>query len=66
MEFDFQAHLGAAARSVSSLEGDGQPARAGTLSRGYAAALGASGGRGRNGPCRRARGGRAHNRVLHR
>ena len=36
MEFDFEAHLGAVERSVSSLERDGQPARAVTLSRSYA------------------------------
>ena len=65
MEFDFQAHLGAAARSVSSLEGDGQPARAGTLSRGYAAAWGQAGVAAGTDPAA-ARGGRAHNRVLHR
>ena len=39
MEFDFQAHLGAVERSVSSLERDGQPARGVTLSRGYATAV---------------------------
>lgn len=36
MEFDFQTHLDALKRSVSSLERDGRPARAVTLSRGYA------------------------------
>ena len=36
MEFDFEFHLDAVDRSVSSLERDGQPARAVTLSRGYA------------------------------
>ena len=35
MRFDVEGHLGAVARSVSSLEQDGQPARAVTLSRGY-------------------------------
>ena len=33
MQFDFDNHLGAVERSVSSLERDGQPARAVTLSR---------------------------------
>ena len=35
MDFDFQSHLGATTRAVSSLERDGQPARAVTLSRAY-------------------------------
>ena len=35
MRFDFENHLGAVERSVSSLERDGQPARAVTLSRGF-------------------------------
>jgi uncharacterized protein YndB with AHSA1/START domain len=35
MDFDFQVHLGAATRSVSSLERDGKPARAVALSRAY-------------------------------
>ena len=35
MDFDVEGHLGAVERSVSSLERDGQPARAVTLSRGY-------------------------------
>ena len=36
MEFDYEGHLGAVERSVSSLERDGQPARAVTLTRGCA------------------------------
>lgn len=36
MEFDVERHLGAVDRSVSSLERDGQPVRAVTLSRSYA------------------------------
>ena len=36
MDFEVQGHLRAVERSVSSLERDGQPARAITLSRGYA------------------------------
>ena len=36
MDFDVERHLGAAERSVSSLERDGYPARAVTLSRNYA------------------------------
>ena len=36
MGFDVEGHLGAVARSVSSLERDGQPARAVTLARSYA------------------------------
>ena len=36
MDFDVEGHLGAVERSVSSLERDGQPARAVTLSRRYA------------------------------
>ena len=35
MDFDVEGNLGAATRTVSSLERDGQPARAVTLSRGY-------------------------------
>ena len=35
MDFDVEGNLGALERSVSSLERDGQPARAVTLSRGY-------------------------------
>ena len=35
MDFDVEGNLGAMERSVSSLERDGQPARALTLSRGY-------------------------------
>ena len=35
MDFDVEGNLGAMERSVSSLERDGQPARAVTLSRGY-------------------------------
>ena len=35
MQFDFENHLGAVERSVSSLERDGQPARAVTLSRSF-------------------------------
>ena len=35
MEFDVKRHLGAVERSVSSLERDGQPARAVTLARSY-------------------------------
>ena len=37
MEFNVEGHLGAVKRSVSSVERDGQPARAVTLSRGFAA-----------------------------
>ena len=36
MDFDFKGQLGVAERSVSSLERDGQPARAVTLSRSFA------------------------------
>ena len=36
MGFDVESHLGAVERSVSSLERDGQPARAVTLVRSYA------------------------------
>ena len=36
MDFDVESHLGDVERSVSSLERDGQPARAVTLSRSYA------------------------------
>ena len=36
MKFDVETHLGAVERSVSSLEREGQPARAVTLSRGFA------------------------------
>ena len=36
MGFDFESHLGAVERSVSSLERDGLPAGAVTLSRSYA------------------------------
>ena len=36
MDFDVESHLGAVKRFVSSLERDGQPARAVTLSRAYA------------------------------
>ena len=36
MNFDVQAHLDAVDRSVSSLEREGQPAHAPTLSRSYA------------------------------
>ena len=36
MEFDIESHLAAVERSVSSLERDGQPVRAVTLSRSYA------------------------------
>ena len=36
MKFDVEQHLGAAERSVSSLEREGQPARAVTLSRSFA------------------------------
>ena len=36
MDFDVEGHLGALERSVSSLERDGKPARAVTLSRGFA------------------------------
>ena len=36
MGFDVESHLGAVERSVSSLERDGQPARAVTLARSYA------------------------------
>ena len=39
MDFDVEGHLGAVERSVSSLERDGQPARAVTLSRSYATTL---------------------------
>ena len=39
MEFDFEYHLDAFERSVSSLERDGRPARAVTLSRGYATSV---------------------------
>ena len=39
MDFDVEGHLGAIERSVSSLERDGQPARAVTLSRSYATTL---------------------------
>ena len=39
MEFDFEEHLGAVERSVSSLERGGQPARAVTLSRSFAATV---------------------------
>ena len=39
MHFDVEGHLGAVERSVSSLERDGQPARAVTLSRSYATTL---------------------------
>ena len=39
MDFDVEGHLGAVERSVSSLERDGQPARAVTLSRRYPAAV---------------------------
>ena len=39
MEFDFEYHLEAVERSVSSLERDGRPARAVTLSRGYATSV---------------------------
>ena len=39
MHFDVATHLGAVERSVSSLERDGQPARAVTLSRSYATTL---------------------------
>jgi len=35
MDFDVEGNLGATTRAVSSLERDGQPARAVTLSRGY-------------------------------
>ena len=35
MEFDVEGHLGAVERSVASLERDGQPARAVTISRSY-------------------------------
>ena len=35
MNFDVEGNLGASERSVSSLERDGQPVRAVTLSRGY-------------------------------
>lgn len=40
MEFDFQDHLSAVERSVSSLERDARPARAVTLARGYPATAG--------------------------
>ena len=36
MDFDVESHLGAVERTVSSLERDGQPARAVTLARSYA------------------------------
>ena len=39
MDFDVEGHLGAVERSVSSLERDGNPARAVTLSRSYATTL---------------------------
>ena len=39
MGFDVETHLAAVARSVSSVERDGQPARAVTLSRSYATAV---------------------------
>ena len=39
MNFDVEEHLGATERTVSSLERDGQPARAVTLSRNYATSL---------------------------
>ena len=39
MTFDVDSHLGATERTVSSLERDGQPARAVTLSRSYATTL---------------------------
>ena len=39
MDFDVESHLGAVRRSVSSLKRDGQPARAGILSRAYAATV---------------------------
>lgn len=39
MHFDVESNLGAAERSVSSLQRDGQPARAVTLSRGYPTAV---------------------------
>ena len=39
MDFDVASHLGAVERSVSSLERDGQPARAVTLARSYATTL---------------------------
>ena len=39
MDFDVERHLGAVERSVSSLERDGNPARAVTLSRSYATTL---------------------------
>ena len=39
VNFDVEGHLGAVERSVSSLERDGQPARAVTLSRSYATAV---------------------------
>ena len=35
MDFEFEQHLGAVERSVSSLERDGKPARAVTLARSY-------------------------------
>ena len=40
MDFDVEGNLGAMERSVSSLERDGQPARALTLSRGYDTTVG--------------------------
>lgn len=39
MEFDFESHLAATERSVSSLERDGRPARAVILTRSYATRL---------------------------
>ena len=39
MDFDVASHLGAVERSVSSLERDGQPARAVTLARSYATTI---------------------------
>ena len=39
MNFDVEDHVGATERSVSVLERDGEPARAVTLSRGYATSL---------------------------
>ena len=40
MAFDFEQHLGAVQRSVSSLERDGRPARAVTLARSYDTTVG--------------------------
>ncbi len=40
MDFDVEGNLGAATRTVSSLERDGQPARGVTLSRGYRTTVG--------------------------